>query len=673
MASFSDLRWAQEAHPRTDPTQVYRARMAERARSQFETADWHAQSVAVAVGLIESALDSPDSEEPDSQQIIATLRESDLIPPVEELDASPVASVRDLVFGALVGEAAAKVLLRRMEPKVWRLVDRLVFNLDGALASLIKVIKSVPSDDGSKQRFADLASAVAADDPLLVSGRFGNHGDTVAHVVEQWHKNPNLAAVWSGLPELRNIFCESKIWTLSHLYLALDPKGLAELLDRFDTPYPVWVTLTGFWSLGLDRNFQAWSAMFRHAKPSFRSDGSWTHKTLEPLLLVIAQEALRQARLQRDATDELAAERQKELDELTAAISETIAEKKNGSSLALRWSARLVQLSVGGAPSGEESYPQSLRQANTPLWSMLLAVSRSRVAESWNAISASDAPAEEELCLLSARLLASSEGRCALPDAAPLLQCLPEQPEDFLGTGYRPVRARVRMYHSYGARPDALKYRILGLVLFKDDPVAFYRDFWARSLTLRELAEHWQAGDQNDGRLEAKDTLALVLALGVTALDYYADGRTTNHLTFTRSARQFGELFQAVYDALRELQAIEIFNQPFWTQVYHHLLVRRVLYEKAEVSGFTVPAPLDPTSEPTLATMLKNIAGVSSIFFDGLQALDRNGVPLESIANALRSGHVDLQSFVAAAQHLNEIDQRAPYRIEAAERVVRLM
>lgn len=668
MTEPGELRWPQEAHPWPDPAQAYRVRAAERSQALFESADWRKSAVAQASAILERIIDAQSDEEQfRSGLIVEALREQNLIPVSETPSNDQAASSNSLVFGALVGEAAAVLLLRRRaDRRVWNAVEKLISELDGTLQPLRAALQMFfHGNEHFRQQFNALADEIVSDslaDPAVnMSGR---DFDSVLALIKDWRKGPDLRSVWSGVPQMRHTIYRSKISVLAQIYLALDPARLAQLLDQFDNPYQIWNVLYGFWNLGLDRKFSAWSAVFKHAQPSFRDDGSWTGKTLEPLLLVVAQDALGRARMRQDAKDELVAARQEELNAVTAAISEIVAGKPQGSSLALRWSAWLVRMTVGGATSNEGPYPRDLRQNATPLWCMLQALARSRSGESWNSIPAPDAAPEEVLCILSAKILAASEGKSSLPDVEPLLRCLPERPEDFLGSGGATTREMMRIFSSYGARPDALKYRILGLLFFKSDPVAVYRDFWQRTLTLRELAEHWQAGNQNDGRMDAKETLAMALAVGVTAVDYYADARTTNNANFVRTPEQFGALFKLVYHGLRELQAIELFNQPFWTNAYQHLLVRRTLYENTQVHDTIIAAPLSPELEPTLSTMLANIAGVRQLFFDGLESLIRNGTSMERVVTALRSA-----AYVDAAHRLNEIDDRRPYRIETAERI----
>jgi hypothetical protein len=148
------------------------------------------------------------------------------------------------------------------------------------------------------------------------------------------------------------------------------------------------------------------------------------------------------------------------------------------------------------------------------------------------------------------------------------------------------------------------------------------------------------------------------------------NARSANDPISARNSQQFGELFRLVYDGLRELQAIELFNQEFWSRLYTHLLVRRALYENAAVRDMVIASPLPHDMEPTLSTMLANIAGVTQPFFEGLDSLLRNGVPMERVTTALRSGRVDLAMLVDAATRLNDIDERHPYRIETAIQIV---
>jgi pyruvate-formate lyase-activating enzyme len=71
--------------------------------------------------------------------------------------------------------------------------------------------------------------------------------------------------------------------------------------------------------------------------------------------------------------------------------------------------------------------------------------------------------------------------------------------------------------------------------------------------------------------------------------------------------------------------------------------------------------------------MLRNIAGVTSDFFDGLDSLVRNKVPFERIVTALQLASIDLTELTAAARELNEIDERKPFRIETAAQMAVMM
>jgi hypothetical protein len=166
---------------------------------------------------------------------------------------------------------------------------------------------------------------------------------------------------------------------------------------------------------------------------------------------------------------------------------------------------------------------------------------------------------------------------------------------------------------------------------------------------------------------------AISAAIGLTLVDYYADSRLPATAIASRNSHDFGALFNLVYEGLREVQAIELFNQLSWSDIYTHLLVRRALYENQRVESLVVAAPLSAETEPSLSNMLANIAGVAQSFFDALDSLVRNGVAIERVIAALRTGEVDLPMLVQAARRLNEIDERRPYRIDSAAEIAAKM
>jgi hypothetical protein len=420
--------------------------------------------------------------------------------------------------------------------------------------------------------------------------------------------------------------------------------------------------LTGWANLGLDRKFAAWAEIFRHAQPAFEKNGRWTGRTLEPLLLEIAENALKQARLPRDAAADLVRERGEEFDIVAKEIGEIISQKPEGGPLALRWSAQLFRSSAQG--TDEEPYPRDLRDSTTPLWRMLEALGRSDAASGWNDIAVPDAAPEEILSLLAAKTVAADERKSKFPDMKPLLDCCPDGPEGFLGLDAIGKRMETMPFLTQNTRPDALRFRVFGLLFFQGNPADRYRNLWRRTLTLRELAEHWQTSEQGDGRTDANRVLSMIVAIGLNLVDLYADVRSASTGEFPRSTEEFGQLFKAVYDSLREVQAIEVFHQPFWSILFTHLLVRRVIYERPQIGDLVLKTPLSPTARPTLSEMLADIAGLRPPFFQALDNLVRNGLSVERIEEELKLGGVDLASWIDAAKRLNAIDERRPYRID---------
>jgi hypothetical protein len=676
MPETAEPRWPKEAHPWRDEAQAYRRRVSERALAWLERATWRARAVSQASDVLERKLGAEPAsvdKQFDFEPIALALRQANLSgAPDAGASATEQADSNNLILGALVGEAAAVLLHRKTTHNVWSVAHGLWFNFDGAFVSFRTRLRTdLLSDRSFRERFDILADKVVDQAIANPADRMieREHGSFLA-LLETWRRAPDLRSVWLGLPQMRHVHLFSEVDSLVNIYFTVDAARAVELLSRFDNPYQIWAVLSGIGGLGLDRNFAAWADFLRHAPPSFVDDGSWTGRTLEPLLLVIAQQALSEARVPEDTGADVMTVREGELRSLTTAITALIAEKPQGAALALRWGGWLFRFSSSALDHEGQQYPRDLRQRSTPFWRMLETLARSEAAKSWNAIPVADAASDEVLCLLCSKILAANENNFALPDREPLWRCIPAAPEDFLGEQGCATRNLTSLFSTFGARPDGLKFRMLSFLFLAGDPVALYRQFWRRTLTLRELAEHWQSGEPNDGRIDAKRVLGMVLAVGLSLVDCYAVASLPNDVDTHDRSIHFGELFGLVYDGLREIQAIELFDQTFWSTLYMHLLIRRALYENARAGDVVITAPLGPDVQPTLASMLANVAGVTPAFFQGLDGLTRNGVSVDRVTAALSEGGINLPMLVDSARRLNEIDPRQPLQIEAAARVV---
>jgi hypothetical protein len=674
MSDNLEARWPREAHPLRGEATAYRRRVQEIALGS-RGAKWRIRAVSLASGILESKI-SPAFDgvyDPvQSDAIAASLRLANLLPS-EKIGGSPTedSASNDTLLGAVVGEAAAVLLKRKTDREVWAVACALWFNFHGARSAFRTRLRSdFRSDRSFRERFDALAGRIV-DKAIADPGhKITQDRNNFLALVENWRKTKDLRSVWLGLRQMRQpLVFGSEVGTLVYVYLAIDPARASQALDRFDNPYQISLALSPFSGLGLDQNFAAWADLFKHAAPCFSADGIWTGRTLEPLLLVVAQHALQEARLPPGTAEDVVAVREAELNSLATAIAKIISEKPHGSSLALRWSAWLFRTSAGSLDSEGQQYPRNLRQSATPPWRMLEALARSEAAESWNSIAASDASPEEVLYLLCAKVLAASERKSDWPDKEPLWRCIPTAPEDYLGERGRATRNLTSLFSLSTARPDGLRYRMLCMLFFQGDPVSLYRELWKRTLTLRELTEHWQSGEEHDGRNDAKRTIATVLAIGLCLIDYYAVAESPPEVTVEQRSENFGELFRLMYDGLREMQVIELFDQAFLSSLYGHLLIRRALYEKPIAGGMTVVAPLPKQSRPTLAEMLAYIAGVTQPFFQGVDALLRNGVSADAIAGALEDAGIDLPMLVERARELNKIDAHRPLQFDAAAQI----
>ena len=348
MPETVELKWPREAHPWSDETLAYRRRARERAMAELEQAPWRSKAVSLASHAMLLMIDDQSlrpGEQIDPDAIAAALHQGN---PVSAARAAASTEsdpgLDELILGALIGEAAAAILHERTEPNAWAFVCNLWSSFEGALPSFrMRLQSDLDVDRVFRSRFDELADLIidkAINCPTLDMGE--RDRDNLDALLENWRKTKDLRSVWTGLPQMRHAQPSREVDTLIYIYVSVDASRAAQLLERLDNPFQIWAILTGFGSAGLSRNFTAWASFLRHAPSSFADDGNWTGKTLEVLLLVIAQDELMGALLRTETDATTIAVREDELKSLTSAIAVIISEKPQGAALALRWGARTL-------------------------------------------------------------------------------------------------------------------------------------------------------------------------------------------------------------------------------------------------------------------------------------------------------------------------------------------
>lgn len=303
MSESVELRWPREAHPWRDEATAYRRRAQESALGSRRRAKWWTNAVSLASELLESKI-SPVSESvyqpAESDAITASLRQASLLPSGSTTGSSAEDNTsNNILLGIVIGEAAAALLKRKTGRETWTIACGLWFNFGGALSAFRTALQSeFRSDRKFRKRFDALAERIVdkaiADPVYKMSTR---DRDNFLALLENWRKTKDLRAVWFGLRQLRHpLVFGDEVGTLVYVYLAIDPARASQALDRFDNPYQISMVFSPLSGLGLGQNFAAWADLFKYAEPCFAADGTWTGRTLEPLLLVIAQDALQEAR-----------------------------------------------------------------------------------------------------------------------------------------------------------------------------------------------------------------------------------------------------------------------------------------------------------------------------------------------------------------------------------------
>jgi hypothetical protein len=185
MSDIAAPRWPQEAHPRRDEAQIYRQRVAERALAQFKEASWRQSAVSEACQIFERlSVTSSNGQETAPQAIIDALLAAKLIPASDAGSAESDAPTNNLVFGSLIGEAAALFLYRRTDRIAWTAVNGVLSNFDGMLTSFRMCLHSrFQSDQSFRERFNALADAVVADNLERIPVMWKRS----LHVGSNWH------------------------------------------------------------------------------------------------------------------------------------------------------------------------------------------------------------------------------------------------------------------------------------------------------------------------------------------------------------------------------------------------------------------------------------------------------------------------------------------------------
>ena len=481
--------------------------------------------------------------------------------------------------------------------------------------------------------------------------------EMVAEMHRRWKAKPDLHTIWFGHAGGRHVMPFRSDWHIFDLLFEVDMTFAVTLIETYEEPHQPAMILQ--WALDPNRRFADWERLMAAALRAFDDDGAWNGRVLLPLLLQVAEDALRSGRGHRDQEDNVA-RRDARLAQLAQSVASIVRTRTDGTAAALRWSGWLFRRAMSALDGEPIPFPRDADSRARSAWLTIEALVEAPTSTGWLDLRPADVAAEDELCLKAVCSLAALKHERAVPSHSLLLEMLPDEPEDFLdGEGGRRMRELPSLFVIWGKRPDAFGTRLLAASLFAGDVAATFANLWRRTLVLREIAEHAHAFRSDDAGYDdragrASQTIRFVIGLGINLIDYVQDARQKG-LSADRRATSLA-LFATLHDATREMLAIDIVGRRDMENLHDHLCVRRFIYGDDHIGNHPVAACLSERDRPTAGELLVERSAVDRAFFESLQTLRINDISPERIARALKGVGVDLGQLVQQAQRLNSIE-----------------
>lgn len=658
------MKWLEEEQDEDGYPDRYR-RAADAAIVRYQSATWRKAAVASTRKLIDYRCKGVNRtgelpRPPDNEQLRDWLDKHALSDIADMLLQDDINNNMSL-GGALLAEAAGALFCNSPTVLRWQIAGQIIENDPVARRVLVNLIEFRMS---KRPGLREDIRKVGRDIVRRVEqypGRSAHRDDrpTFSEIRRQWKAKPDLREIWFGLRALGSTMPFRKDWYIFDLLFETDTAFAAELIEAFGEPYqPALILQHG--AVGPMRRFADWERLMEVALPAFEPDGTWNGRTLLPLLLLSAQDAMGSGIGYRNEGDDVLERHDARLAELAEAIVSTLWTRSDGGTASLRWGGWLFRSAMSALDGEQVPFPCDVDSRARPAWLTIQAMLRPPAATAWLNLRPADTAPEDELCLEAVRILAAREHNRVAPGRELILQTLPDEPEEFLeGMEGKRMRELPSLFVIWGRRPDALGTRVLAASLLDADVATTFADIWRHTLTLREIAEHshaYQTVDisHDDYARRASETIRFIISLGINLIDYVQDSRQQASFSDRRAVTL--ALFSTLYDATREMLAIDPIGRRDLASVHNHLVVRRFLYEGENSGDKTVAAPLTEAIRPTAGDLLYERCEVSQSFFDSLQTLLINGIERDRIERALAGVGVRLDHLVEQAERYNLIE-----------------
>lgn len=566
--------------------------------------------------------------------------------------------------GALFGEIAAMWFKNSITIERWDFIHSFISNNGTFFETFISIFEEHIKENSELIKRIKVLADQIIDDIINKPIRhiMESEKESFQQQLTYWDKHITLENIWFETTTRSISFCTLYDKNIISFLYRLSPKLAVQVLERVENPILTELILQ---SSGLhpESIYSNWVELFKHSKSAFNDDGSWNNKCLEPILLRAAERSLyAPAQVQDDPNLKIETEQ----DEFSNKIISAINSKKNHSALTMRWGTWLFRRVSQSLNSENESYPTNTQKLSWFKWKMCEKLAATEGAVDWINMHPSDESSIQHLCRFAMQIEAADTHRTTTPNTTPILECLPDTPEDFLGKNAEPLRNRTSLFTGVYNRIDSFAYKFFAIpFLHTSSPSETYAELWRKTLTLRELAEYRTgkeelfSNDNEDVRSEAKNTVQFILNLGLSLLDAIAHESLELDMDHDTRANQFLEILNTVYNGFREMQSISEIGLFELDNLLLHLIVRRFNFEIENGKPTTFTKPFNQTDRPTIGHMLGNKAGITPDFFMMLNNLKANGIPIDRITEELKSINVNLDQLRNQAEKINKLDQKS--------------
>lgn len=556
---------------------------------------------------------------------------------------------------AALALACVAALRKTPTHETWQYLWSLAWHSSSLAEFLPEAVIRAATDDVFKNEFSRIAR-IAVEEANQNPGRraISREKHVGPGLKEQWRQRAHLSTLWRGNFGNSTFPIGSDDDHVLAIMADIDLSEFVHLLSLYDYPDPVAHAL--MWC-GAPWRFSRWTELVTAAPEAFQDDGQWTGSLILPLLLAFGHGQF-QFPLRAEASDEQVLEATLEIQKLAKEVAQAIARRDDAQGCMTRWGNWLVRSEIPAVSANLVPHPTNAASQGFTDDALLEALIAEMPEKAWKHSPTPDAESWEPWCHLALGALVALAGKTSIPELTDFLYEWVITPEGWQEPNGQTLKLRAVPFEIGGPKADGYGGRLLAVPMVEAAPAdEQWRRFWGSTIVLREIAEFGDADETTnggwDGRSDAGRLLMLQFNIGLMMLDHLIG--PPRELTYDRSSA-IGGLLPSLYDAVREMAAIDQLNLKFWSAALRHLAIRRARWISTSASGASL---LDVAARPTLSDFVQSLAGDTENLLSLAYVAEKNEISRAEIAGAFEAADVDIGAEIAIAERLISISPRA--------------